>query len=155
MEDKQINRLEQIRDDLEELISLSAQNADKSTINLTSRFEVFEKAQQERDARRWSLLKWTVGILIILLTVIIPIIFVAGDKLHDQVSAVNSRLSVLESNDKDHPTYKELEKVLKELEKKDALFEAQIKEGATQRDIERIKNEILSFLLKFRGEGKK
>ena len=84
MPEEQIN-VSELKEELEELISLLAQTSDSSTINLASRFEKFENSLEAKDQQRWSVFKWFVGVIICVLSVLIPLGYIGVNRLQTSV----------------------------------------------------------------------
>jgi hypothetical protein len=160
--EKRIEHLEELRDELENLISLAAQTSDKTSINLTTKVEAFEKTQQVKDEKRWSSFKWAVGAVIFMMTVIVPINFMYMERLNNQVFVNSQRIAVLETNDKDQPSMTEIQKMLRELDKERAGLREQIKINteklthiATQAEFVAFKKEMLDWLFQHTKEWHK
>lgn len=147
-------KLQEITEDLQDLISLAAQNADKANLGIVTRFEKFEKELAEKHDQRWSLFKWSVGIAAVVFTVVIPIMFIAVDKLHDQTSALAQRLAVIETNDKDQVVSDRFTASIKELEKKDSEIITLLNERVTQKDLGHLKSELYELIIRMHNKEK-
>ncbi len=149
MSEEQLS-LEQIKGELEELISLLAQTSDSTTINLASKFEKFEEESDNRDQRRWSLFKWFVGTTAFVLSIMLPIIYVGADKLQTNIMEHNRRLAMVESENRDQVSKHEL---ISAIEKRFAVLESSMKDVVTTKDLEKTKNDIIQFVIKYHSEG--
>jgi hypothetical protein len=152
--EKRIEHLEELRDELENLISLAAQTSDKTSINLTTKVEAFEKTQQVKDEKRWSSFKWAVGAAIFLMTVIVPINFLYMERLNNQVFINSQRISVLETNDKGQPSFAEIEKLKLDTSKRESEMRESIKINTerlnhvvTQTELSQLRKEIIDMYL--------
>jgi hypothetical protein len=159
----------QIREDLDNLISLAAQSSDKSNINLSARFESYEQKQNELHNKRWGTFRWVVGIVVLFCTVIIPVLFLVLDRMNTQIIINSQRLSVVETHDKaqiseldlekklsdKEKIINQLEKLIKDLEKTDIRFESQLKSHPNFQDLDLFKKEIRTWILQHTKEGHK
>ena len=141
------SELTQIKDELEELISLLAQTSDSTIVNLTTKFEKFESDLEERDNHRWSLFKWFVGILVMVITGLAPLVYLGMERievnLHDQAK----RIAVLESNATSLASKRDL---IDAIEKRFTQLETNMKEVVTTKDLEKLKSEILQVIIRNR-----
>jgi hypothetical protein len=139
--------LEQIQTDLEELISLLAQTSDSTAINLASKFEKFESELELRDQKRWSFFQWFVGGIILLLSVMIPILYLVSDKMQTSINENSRKVSLVEAENRDQVTKHEL---ITAIEKRFTLLESSMKDVATIKDLERTKAELIKYILEQR-----
>ena len=139
-----------IQDELEELISLLAQTSDSTMINLTTKFEKFESDLEERDDHRWSLFKWFIGILVVVVTGLAPLVYLGLEKievnLHDQAK----RIAVIESNNTSFVTKRDL---IDAIEKRFTQLETNMREVVTTKDLEKLKSEILQVIIRKGGRN--
>jgi LPS O-antigen subunit length determinant protein (WzzB/FepE family) len=164
-----IDTFKKIREDLDNLISLTAQSSDKSNINLSARFESYEQKQDELHNKRWSTFRWVVGIVILFSTVVIPVLFLVLDRMNTQIIANSQRISVIETHDKEQISQLDLEKkigdeqkiiislekLIKDLEKADTRFESELKHHPNFQDLDLFKKEIRTWILQHTKEGHK
>lgn len=136
--------LEQIQTDLEELISLLAQTSDSTAINLASKFEKFESELEMRDQKRWSFFQWFVGGIILLMSVMIPIVYLVADKMQTSIVENSRKISLVEAENKDQVTKHEL---ITAIEKRFTMLESSMKDVATIRDLEKTKADHIKFIL--------
>ena len=149
MAEEQLN-LTEIKEDLEELITLLAQTSDSTAINLASKFEKFEMELEERDAKRWSFFKWFVGAIIAVLSIGIPVLYVGADKIYTVVNDNTKKIALVEAENKDQVTRHEL---VTAIEKRFAALESSVKDMVTVKDLERVKNELLKFVIEYHRTG--
>jgi hypothetical protein len=149
MSEEQSN-LTEIKEDLEELISLLAQTSDSTAINLASKFEKFEKELDEKDQRRWSLFQWFVGAIVLVLSVMVPIVFVGADKLQTNITDVSRRLSLVEAENKDQISKHDL---VSAIEKRFTSLESTIKDVVTAKDLEKMKTDLIQFVINYHNNG--
>ena len=152
--EKRLTHIEELRDQLENLISVTAQNADKANINLSIRLEEFEKRQVLKDERRWGLFKWVVGASIFLAATVLPINFMYMERINNQVFVNAQRISVLEISDKNQPSKEEMQKLFADEQKTHAEIREFIKVNAeklshtvTQNDLSQLKREVTQWFL--------
>jgi hypothetical protein len=149
MSEEQLN-LEQIKGELEELISLLAQTSDSTAINLASKFEKFEEDLDSRDQRRWSLFKWFVGTIVFTLSIMIPIVYVGADKMQANIMDHARRITIVESENKDQISKHDL---INAIEKRFTVLESSMKDVVTTKDLEKMKTELIQFVIKYRTDG--
>lgn len=149
MAEEQYN-LTEIKEELEELITLLAQTSDSTAINLASKFEKFEEELEERDTRRWSFFKWFVGAVVAILSIGIPVFYVGADKVYTAVNDNTKRIALVEAENKDQVTKHEL---VTAIEKRFAALESSVKDAATVKDIEKMKNELMRFVIEYHRTG--
>lgn len=151
MSDEQLS-LEQIKDDLEELIALLAQTSDSTAINLASKFEKFEEELDKKDQRRWTLFQWFMGGIVFVLSIMIPILYVGADKMQTNITDISRRLSLVETENKDQVSKHDL---VTAIEKRFTTLESSMKDVATIKDLEKIKTELIQFVIKYHANGGK
>jgi len=89
-----MNDVHEIREYLEELVSLLSQQTDLSSTNLRERFELLERDMKERDNRRWRWFRWIVSVIFIS---ILTIGAYAGDKMYSFIIENDKRLVSIET----------------------------------------------------------
>lgn len=137
-----------VRGELEELISLLAQTSDSTIINLTTKFEKFESDMEKRDDRRWSLFKWFIGAIIMIITALVPIAYVSIDHMQTNMFDHAKRIATIESNASTHVTQHELANLV---EKRFSQLEASVKYSVTTKDLEKLKADLYEVILKSRS----
>jgi hypothetical protein len=154
-------QLQTMAEDLQELISLTAQNADKSNLNIVTRFENFEKKMEDEQIKRWSAFKWAVGIALLIMSILGPIVYMAFDKSSSQILVNSQRLSVIETNDKDQPSNKDIEKLVREREVKFKELEAKLTESLTEmknhvshKELGQLKTELYELVIRLHRRDK-
>jgi hypothetical protein len=143
-------KLEEMAEDLHELIALASQNADKSNLSIVTRFEAFEKKMEEQHTKRWTSFKWAVGVFILLLTLLVPVLYASLDKAHTIILANSQRLSIIETNDKDQPSNKDIEKIVKDIELKLRGMD----QFVTHKELGQMKTELYDSILKLHNRDK-
>jgi hypothetical protein len=149
MSEEQLS-LTEIKEDLEELISLLAQTSDSTAINLASKFEKFEKDLEYKDQKRWSVFQWFMGSIIFVLSIMIPILYIGSDKIQTNIAEASRRLSLVEAENKDQVSKHDL---VNAIEKRFSTLESSIKDVVTIKDLERMKTELIQFVIKYHNDG--
>jgi hypothetical protein len=151
--------MHELKEYLEELISLTSQTADSAAVNLSTKFEKFESEIEEKvsliedrldkkDEKRWSLFRWVITSIV---GVMAAVVFVGGDRLHEQMSDLKSRMASLEKSDQSQVGIEKLIETQKELEKHDKILYNKVEDCATQKDLIKLKQEIIDIILKLRN----
>jgi hypothetical protein len=149
-EERKIDLIEEMKEEMEELISLLAQTSDSTAINLASKFEKFESDLEERDTKRWSFFKWFVGSMIALLSIGIPVFYVGIDKMYTVMNENTKKIALIEAENKDQISRHEL---VSAIEKRFSILESSVKDTATVKDLEKMKNELLKFVIEYHRTG--
>jgi hypothetical protein len=144
--------LNELKEELEELITLLAQTSDSTAINLATKFERFAADLEERDAKRWSFFRWFVGSVIAFFSICIPVFWVGIDKMYTTVNENTKQIALLAAENKDQITKHELSTAV---EKRFILLESSIKDAATVRDLEKMKNDLMQFVIRYHSGGRK
>jgi hypothetical protein len=144
LEEQHQPSLDQIQADLEELISILAQTTDSTAINLASKFEKFESELELRDQKRWSFFQWFVGGVILILSAMIPILYLVTDKMQTTIIDNSKRVALVEAENRDQVTKHDL---VTAIEKRFTVLESSMKDIATIKDLEKTKAELIKYIL--------
>lgn len=150
MSEEQLN-LSEIKEELEELITLLAQTSDSTAINLASKFEKFEEELEAKDSKRWSFFKWFVGVLIAFMSIGVSVIYSGADKMYSAINENTKHVALVEAENKDQVSKHELATAI---EKRFSILESTVKDVATVKDLEKMKNELMQFVIRYHSGGR-
>lgn len=156
MKNKQ-DPINEIKEYLEDLVSMASQTADSASVNLTTKFEDFQEKIEQRfstieldlvskEQTRWSWFRWIITAVV---TTIAGVIIIAGDKLHSQLEDLRHRTIVIEQNDKNQITAEKLNDLINT----DKNLSEKIQECIRTNDLLNFKKEVLELIIKHHSKN--
>lgn len=129
-----VTNIEALQEDLQDLISLLAQQADKRSTNLQVNIESLEQNIAERDKRRW---RWFLVVVSSVAVAFFILGFETWERHYDRLAKISQEVVIIQQKQEAIQ-----DKMVKRIDLQEKLIELISKDKEFEKEIEKLKQEI-------------